>query len=103
MTGGRARGSVLAWWPEEGWGVIETEATPGGCWAHFSSLKIDGYRELHVGQQVSVAYEPAMQDGYEWRALRVSIVGSQEQEERSHQAGDAYRSTLDIEWDGDDA
>lgn len=102
MTGGTARGSVLAWSPEEGWGVIETEATPGGCWAHFSSLDVDGYRTLHVGQEVSVDYEPAMQDGYEWRALRVTLDGAQGQPERSPEAGHAYRSTLGVEWDDGD-
>ncbi len=69
----------------------------------FSSVEMNGYRTLHVGQQVLVEYEPAMQDGYEWRALLVTIDGAQEQPERSNQAADAYRSTLDMEWDSDDA
>lgn len=64
MTDGTARGSVLAWWREEGWGVIETDAAPGGCWAHFSSLDMDGCRTLRVGQHVTVDYDPAVQDGY---------------------------------------
>lgn len=73
MTGGTTRGSVLVWRPEDGWGVIDSEATSGGCWAHFSSLEMTGYRTLHVGQQVTFEYEPAEQDGYRWRAVRVSV------------------------------
>jgi len=102
MTGGTARGRVVSWWPEEGWGVIQTAATPGGCWAHFSAIGMDGYRTLHVGQGVMVDYEPAMQDGYEWRAVRVSVNGAQEPPAPAPDAGHAYRSTLDIEWDGND-
>lgn len=102
MTGGTASGRVLAWRSEEGWGVIETGATPGGCWAHFSSVEMDGYRALHVGQQVTVEYEPAAQDGYQWRALRVSVDGAQTQTEGTYDAGNAHSSTVDIEWDSDE-
>lgn len=102
MTGGTTRGSVLVWRPEDGWGVIATEATPGGCWAHFSSLEMDGYRTLHVGQHVTVDYEPAEQDGYRWRAVRVSLDGAKQQPENESEANNAYRSTLDIQWDSDD-
>lgn len=53
------------------------------------------------GQRVTVDYEPAMQDGYRWRAVRVRVDGAQEQD--ADAAGHAYRSTLDIEWDSNDA
>jgi hypothetical protein len=63
---------------------------------------MDGYRTLHVGQGVTVDYEPAMQDGYEWRAVRVSVDGPQGHSHPSEDASNAYRSTLDIEWDSND-
>ncbi|WP_203819652.1 hypothetical protein [Paractinoplanes ferrugineus] len=27
-------GVVRSWIPSEGWGVLDSSATPGGCWAH---------------------------------------------------------------------
>jgi len=35
-------GVVREWHPEQGWGVIDAQDTPGGCWAHFSRVAIDG-------------------------------------------------------------
>jgi CspA family cold shock protein len=100
MTTETTEGSVLAWSPEEGWGVIQTPRTPGGCWTHFSALDMTGYRQLHVGQRVTVEYEAAAQDGYQWRAVRVTT-DSRPQIAPGPLGGDssAYESTLNIEWD----
>lgn len=35
-------GSVRSWFGEEGWGVIDSPETPGGCWAFFSHIKVLG-------------------------------------------------------------
>ncbi len=64
-------GIVRAWRDEEGWGVIDSPDTPGGCWAHFSSVAMPGYRSLHAGQMVTLDFEDAEQDGYAFRAIRV--------------------------------
>ena len=64
------------WLDEEGWGVIDSPNTPDGCWAHFSNLKMDGYRTLAAGQAVELAWEQFRQDGYEYRAVTVRPVTS---------------------------
>ncbi|MFF7232620.1 hypothetical protein [Streptomyces sioyaensis] len=33
-----AIGIVREWHSDEGWGVIDSDTTPGGCWAHFGSV-----------------------------------------------------------------
>ena len=45
------RGVVRLWSDEEGWGVIDSPATPGGCWAHFSSVRVAGLGALSAGQE----------------------------------------------------
>jgi hypothetical protein len=37
-------GVVQQWSEEEGWGVVDSAATPGGCWTHFSAVVSAGYR-----------------------------------------------------------
>ena len=66
-----AQGIVRVWNDEEGWGVIDSEETPGGCWAHFSVISVSGYRTLHTGQTVALDWEAGEQDGYSYRALEV--------------------------------
>jgi cold shock protein len=43
-----SQGVVREWHDEDGWGVLDSEATPGGCWAHFSAVLVDGYRSLRA-------------------------------------------------------
>ena len=62
-------GRVRFWRAEDGWGVIDSEATPGGCWAHFSVLLVPGYKSLDPGRRVRFAFESAEQDGYAFRAV----------------------------------
>jgi cold shock protein len=64
-------GVVVSWLDDEGWGVIDSDATPGGCWVNFSALVMDGYRTLTPGERVSFTYEHAQQDGYSFRACEV--------------------------------
>ena len=70
---GRGEAVVRFWLDEEGWGVLDSSATPGGCWAHFSAVESDGYRRLAAGESVDLEWErPGFdQDGYDYRALRV--------------------------------
>ena len=73
---------------EEGWGVIESPETPGGCWAYYSDLVggeqwptpapgealliSGGFRSATVGETVDFEWEPvADQDGYKFRATNV--------------------------------
>jgi cold shock protein len=78
---------VRVWYREEGWGVIDSPDTPGGCWVHFSHLWNDGipepgpgevvhvvahrYLEAFEGETVDFEWEPANQDGYAFRATTV--------------------------------
>jgi CspA family cold shock protein len=76
MAGMTVEGVVREWHPEQGWGVIHAQDTPGGCWAHFSSVAIDGYRELVPGQAVTLEWEAVDQDGFGYRARRVWPAGA---------------------------
>src|SRR4051794_13385734 len=68
-------GIVESWFEDEGWGVIKSDATPGGCWTHFSAVVMDGYRTLTAGDRVSFTFERANQDGYSYRAREVWPLG----------------------------
>jgi CspA family cold shock protein len=78
------------WHSEQGWGVIDSPETPGGCWVHFSHLWNDGipeagpgevvevsggYREVFEGETVDFEWEHAGQDGYAYRATTVQARG----------------------------
>ena len=93
-----ATGVVSEWDDDEGWGVVASDATPGGCWAHFSSVLTRGYRSLRPGETVSFEFEAVRQDGYDYRAVAVWT-----DEERPaaapQQPGAAYSSTLRLEFD----
>ena len=64
-----SRGEVRVWHADEGWGVIDSAVTPGGCWTHFSAVLVPGYRELVAGATVEFSFEAAGQDGYAFRAV----------------------------------
>lgn len=65
------QGNVQFWNDEEGWGVIDSNETPGGCWAHFSVISMAGYRTLSAGQTVDFDWEQGEQDGYSYSASEV--------------------------------
>jgi CspA family cold shock protein len=54
----------------EGWGIIDSSETPGGCWTHVSRVLVAGYRALLPGQVVHLDWESAQQDGYQYRTTR---------------------------------
>lgn len=58
-----SEGTVREWREGEGWGVIDSAATPGGCWAHFSAIEAQGYRSLEPGSQVRFTYEAPARTG----------------------------------------
>ncbi|WP_236670859.1 cold shock domain-containing protein [Streptomyces sp. 7-21] len=66
---------VREWHDAEGWGVLDSAETPGGCWAHYSDIAPasgnDGFRSLTPGQPVILEWEAGAQDGYAYRARRV--------------------------------
>jgi CspA family cold shock protein len=92
-------GVVRVWHDDEGWGVLDSPVTPGGCWAHFSHVLVPGYRRLAAGQLVTFGFEAAQQDGYSFRATEAWPAGSEPLRlEPETGPSDAYRSTLTITW-----
>jgi CspA family cold shock protein len=65
---------VREWNEEEGWGVLDSPETPGGCFAHYSAIDLPGFRTLSPGQRVRLTWEAPgfQQDGYDYRALTVA-------------------------------
>ncbi|WP_236077678.1 cold shock domain-containing protein [Rhodococcus sp. P1Y] len=75
-TGEHVQGTVEVWHAEEGWGVIASAKTPGGCWIHISDVVGSGFKQLTVGQNVDLEFEDLAakypggnQDGYRYRAI----------------------------------
>ncbi len=64
-------GQVREWRDEEGWGVLDSLQTAGGCWAHFSVVDGEGFKSLLAGQMVEFRYEHGQQDGFAYRATWV--------------------------------
>jgi CspA family cold shock protein len=62
---------VREWNEDEGFGVIDSLDTPGGCWAHFSSIVMAEYRVLAAGDPVAFTCEEGRQDDYDYRAILV--------------------------------
>ena len=96
------RGTVRVWLDEQGWGVIESQETPGGCWTHFSAVAVAGFARLEVGQVVLLEWEAAGQDGYAYRAVRTWPADRQPVDPvvETGNTG-AYSSTLTITYDRD--
>jgi len=75
LRSGTARGTVIRWSDDEGWGVIASEDLPGEVWAHAMHIEGEGYRTLHVGEVVEFDWHEMSvtggQDGYSYRASSV--------------------------------
>lgn len=101
-----SRGVVREWHHEDGWGVVDSQATPGGCWVLYSHVEMPHPVELQVGQEVDFSFEHVTsQDGYQWRAIAVRPEGAEAPDARegiTHPQG-AFRSTLRLEFDEKDA
>lgn len=96
------RAVVREWWDDEGWGVVESPETPGGCWAHCSAVAVAGYRTLQPGQEVSLEWEAAAQDGFDHRAVRLWPAGEAPATPTIDGSnGGAYWSTLTVTFDAD--
>src|SRR5947209_1839094 len=96
-------GTVRDWHSYDGWGVIDSDATPGGCWAHYSAAAVDGYRSFTAGQPVWLEWEAADQDGYGFRATRFWPQGAEPAtpNDIAQESSGAYRSTLTLTFDTD--
>ncbi|MFF8592543.1 cold shock domain-containing protein [Streptomyces sp. NPDC015220] len=65
--------TVREWHDEEGWGVLDSPETPGGCWAHYSEIRKRGFHSLAPGDLVDLQWEKprSKQDGFTYRAVTV--------------------------------
>lgn len=93
-------GTVRTWDDAEGWGVVDSADTPGGCWTHYSVVAVAGQLSLPPGRPVHLEWEPVVdQDGYRYRALRTWPVGADPVDTPPQGSSNAYRSTLTITFD----
>jgi CspA family cold shock protein len=92
-------GTVRVWHDDEGWGVVDSTATPGGCWTHFSSAAVPGYAAFTAGQAVWLDSEAADQDGYGFRAVRVWRQDTEPVERPNADPDGAYGSVLTLTFD----
>jgi CspA family cold shock protein len=99
-----SRGKVRVWHAEEGWGVLDSAATPGGCWTHYSAVLVAGYRALDTGGAVEFTFETAEQDGYAFRAVEVWPADQAPVRSGNEVSGasSAYHSTLTLTFDSED-
>lgn len=70
-------GRVRFWNDEDGWGFVDSSQTPGGCWTHYSTVRVAGFRSLTAGQEVELLWEVPGQDGSPFRAVQAWPMGSQ--------------------------
>jgi CspA family cold shock protein len=94
-------GRVQRWYPEEGWGVLESNELDGTVFAHYSSIRDQsGWRGLEVGQRVSFTWEQPGQDGCEYRAVDIYTTEARAPAEpAATRNADGYSSSLTIEFD----
>lgn len=86
-------GQIRSWDAEEGWGVIDSPETPGGCWLHFSAWLTEKDREPPPGTPVEFVYEAGRQDGYDFRALQAWPLGAEPaRHDASSEPSSAYTS-----------
>jgi CspA family cold shock protein len=73
-TTGTTKAVVRTWSNIDGWGVVDSADTPGGCFVHFSVVEKPGYRSLTPGTEVELEWEALAfdQDGFRYSALRVT-------------------------------
>ena len=56
--------------------MIDSDETPGGCWAHYSTIVGEGSRTISVGATVVLDWEQVTdRDGYRYRATRLEQSG----------------------------
>jgi cold shock protein len=96
-------GVVSTWNDDEGWGVLASQRTPGGCWCHFSALSMGGLRTLSPGTSVEFLYEAAEQDGYSYRAVEAWPAGQRRRARASEHGGSDSFSTITLHLDPEDA
>lgn len=91
-------GRVREWNRDQGWGVIDSDETPGGCFADFGVIQMPGFRELSPRQIVWFEARPGGQDGCAYRATAIALT-PELKPQQPPPPSDAYASRLVIELD----
>lgn len=89
-----SRGQIQSFDPEEGWGVIDSPDTPGGCWLHFSGWLAGGDTIPRAGSPVWFTFERGRQDGYDFRALGAWPPGTDPVRRDEESDSSAYASSF---------
>ncbi|WP_082574488.1 MULTISPECIES: cold-shock protein [unclassified Nocardioides] len=97
-------GVIREWSSEEGWGVIDSDATPGGCWVHFSAVRVAGFRTFTAGSAVEFTYVAAPQTPFDFRAEAAWPTGEEPVDDAIVVRGPsaAYESHLSLRFDEPD-
>lgn len=95
-------GLIRIWNVDEGWGVIDSAETPGGCWAHFSAAAVAGYARFESGQAVRLEWQAPGQDGFPFTAVRFWPADREPESRGGSPTGQAYSSTLSLSFDQPD-
>ncbi|MCO7192225.1 AAA family ATPase [Pseudonocardia sp. McavD-2-B] len=82
-------GTVRVWHTEQGWGVVDSPVTPGGCWVHFSAVAGDAVPA--AGDVVTLEWEAGEQDVFAFRGTRLTP--------QDDGPSGAYRSSLTLTFD----
>ena len=83
--------------------MLDSAATPGGCWAHCSAVLVPGYRALDAGAAVEFTFEAADQDGWPFRAVEAWPAGRAPVHPEPSGPSPAYTSELTLSPDPDEA
>lgn len=92
-------GHVTTWDGEAGLGVVGSDATPGGCWFHFSVVAPSLLPAIAGGMRVEFTYEQPGQDGSAYRATSVRRPGSNEGGAMNEFNPTAFSTNSSIDWD----
>ncbi|MDT2007283.1 hypothetical protein FXW78_27220 [Rhodococcus opacus] len=72
-------GVVRSWSPQEMWGIIDSDETPGGCWTLFHSVAVEGFPVLREGHQVEFEWDTldSPMHGCDFYTIRAWPAGSE--------------------------
>jgi CspA family cold shock protein len=98
-------GTMRTWNHDEGWGVIDSPETPGGCWIHATTPSTKTRMGLDPGRQVYFEWErlpgKGVQDGFDFVATDAWYVDDEPNRRPQGPSTGAYSTSLTITLDDD--
>lgn len=91
-------GVVRQWRADEGWGVIESDETPGGCWTHWTTVRVAGPPALTEGLRVNFTFRERATHGFDYETCEVWRHGEEPVDDSIQLGPDspAMQSTLSL-------